>query len=150
MVGSFVDAVAGTRLGIPLLYGVDAVHGHSNVGGATIFPHNIGLGAAGDEDLVRRIGQATAMEMLATGVRWTFAPTLAVPQDIRWGRTYEGYGRDPAVVSRLGAALVEGLQGPSRMNSHGAGLRQALRRRRSHFLGHGAAQRGAALVGRLG
>ncbi len=111
MVGSFAEAAAGTRLGIPLLYGVDAVHGHSNVGGATVFPHNIGLGAAGDEDLVRRIGRATAAEMLATGVRWTFAPTLAVPQDIRWGRTYEGYARDPELTSALGAALVRGLQG---------------------------------------
>ena len=112
MVGSFVDAATDTRLGVPLLYGVDAVHGHSNVGGATIFPHNIGLGASGNENLVRRIGRATAAEMLATGVRWTFAPTVAVPQDIRWGRTYEGYGRDPELVARLGAALVTGLQEP--------------------------------------
>ena len=80
---------------------------------------------------VERIGRATATEMLATGVRWTFAPTLAVPQDIRWGRTYEGYGRDPAVVSRLGAALVEGLQGPSRMNSTVLACAK-------HFVGDGA------------
>lgn len=79
MVGSFVGAAATSRLGVPLVYGVDAVHGHSNVGGATIFPHNIGLGAADDDDLVRRIGQATATEMLATGIRWAFAPTVAVP-----------------------------------------------------------------------
>ena len=131
MVGSFVQPAAGTRLGIPLLYGVDAVHGHSNVGGATIFPHNIGLGAAGDDDLVRRIGRATAMEMQATGVRWTFAPTLAVPQDIRWGRTYEGYGRDPALVSRLGAALVEGLQGPNQTDSTVLACAK-------HFVGDGA------------
>lgn len=112
MVGSYLDAAAGSRLGIPLVYGVDAVHGHSNVGGSTIFPHNIGLGAAADENLVRRIGHATATEMLATRVRWTFAPTVAVAHDIRWGRTYESYGRDPNLVSRLGAALIEGLQGP--------------------------------------
>lgn len=111
MVGSFVEAGLGSRLGIPVIYGVDAVHGHSNVHGATIFPHNIGLGAAGDADLVRRIGTATALEMAATGVRWTFAPTVAVPQDIRWGRTYEGYSREPTVVATLGAALVDGLQG---------------------------------------
>ena len=80
MVGSFVEAAGQTRSGIPLVYGVDAVHGHSNVGGATIFPHNIGLGAAGNEDLVERIGQATATEIRATGVHWTFAPTVTVPQ----------------------------------------------------------------------
>jgi beta-glucosidase len=131
MVGSFADGATETRLGIPLLYGVDAVHGHSNVGGATVFPHNVGLGAAGDEDLVRRIGRATATEMLATGVRWTFAPTVAVPQDIRWGRTYEGYGRDPALVARLGAALVEGLQGPSRTDFKVLACAK-------HFVGDGA------------
>jgi len=113
MVGSFLEAAEGSRLGIPLVYGVDAVHGHSNVRGATVFPHNIGLGAIGDAELIRRIGRVTATEMMATGVRWTFAPTVAVPQDIRWGRTYEGYGRDPALVSRLGTALVEGLHGPA-------------------------------------
>jgi beta-glucosidase len=111
MVGSFVEAAGQTRSGIPLVYGVDAVHGHSNVGGATIFPHNIGLGAAGNEDLVERIGQATATEIRATGAHWTFAPTVTVPQDIRWGRTYEGYGRDPDLVATLGAALIRGLQG---------------------------------------
>ena len=111
MVGGFVDAAAGSRLGVPLIYGIDAVHGHSNVRGATIFPHNIGLGSAADPDLVERIGRATATEMLATGVRWAFAPTVAVPQDLRWGRTYEGYGRDPVLVATLGAALVRGLQG---------------------------------------
>lgn len=113
MVGSFVDTGCDTRLEIPVLYGVDAVHGHSSVGGATIFPHNIGLGAAGDEDLVSQIGRATATELMATGILWTFAPTLAVACDIRWGRTYESYGRDPALVSKLGAALVAGLQGPA-------------------------------------
>lgn len=111
MVGSFVEAADQARSGIPLVYGVDAVHGHSNVGGATIFPHNIGLGSAGDEGLVERIGQATAAEMQATGIRWAFAPTVAVPHDIRWGRTYEGYGRDPELVATQGAALVRGLQG---------------------------------------
>ncbi len=111
MVAGFAEAAVQTRLGVPLVYGVDAVHGHSNVGGATVFPHNIGLGAIDDADLMRRIGRATAAEMMATGVRWTFAPTVAVPHDIRWGRTYEGYGRDPALVARLGSALVDGLHG---------------------------------------
>lgn len=131
MVGGFVDAASETRLGVPLLYGVDAVHGHSNVGGATIFPHNIGLGAAGDEDLVERIGQATATEMLATGIQWAFAPTVAVPKDIRWGRTYEGYGDDPALVSALGAALIRGLQ------SSDNGRRVVLACAK-HFVGDGA------------
>jgi len=100
-----------SRLGIPLIYGVDAVHGHNNVTGAVIFPHNIGLGAAGDPDLVERIGRATAEEMAATGIWWNFGPTVAVPQDIRWGRTYEGFSEDTALVSTLGAAMVRGLQG---------------------------------------
>lgn len=94
----------------PIIYGVDAVHGHNNLVGATIFPHNIGLGATRDEDLVRRIGVATGMEISATGVHWNFAPTLAVAQDIRWGRTYESYSEDPTVVSALGAAYIQGLQ----------------------------------------
>jgi beta-glucosidase len=111
MVDEYVDASRRSRLGIPILYGTDAVHGHSNVVGATIFPHNIGLGAAGDADLVRAIGRATALETAATGSRWTFAPTVAVPQDPRWGRTYEGYGQHPDLVAPLGAALVDGLQG---------------------------------------
>jgi beta-glucosidase len=111
MVEGFVAASRRSRLGIPILYGTDAVHGHNNLRGATIFPHNIALGAAGDPGLVRRIGRATARETAATGARWTFAPTVAVPQDLRWGRTYEGYGQDPALVASLGAALIEGLQG---------------------------------------
>ena len=80
-----------TRLGIPLLYGVDAVHGHSNVVGATIFPHNIGLGCSGNAELVERIAEITAREMRGTGIHWTFAPCVTVPQDERWGRYYEGF-----------------------------------------------------------
>lgn len=99
------------RPAIPALWATDAVHGHNNVVGATIFPHNVGLGATGNADLVRRIGEATAAEIAVTGIDWTFAPTIAVARDDRWGRTYESYGEDPALVSRLGAALVEGLQG---------------------------------------
>jgi beta-glucosidase len=100
-----------TRLHIPLLYGVDAVHGHSNVIGAVIFPHNIGLGATRDRALVEEIARTTALEMRATGVQWAFAPCVAVVQDERWGRTYESYAEDPEVVAELGAAAVRGLQG---------------------------------------
>ena len=96
---------------VPVLWGTDAVHGHNNVIGATLFPHNIGLGATGNIELMRRIGEAIALEVLSTGVAWTFAPTVAVPQDDRWGRTYEGFSEDPLLVSRLGKALVLGLQG---------------------------------------
>ncbi len=97
--------------GIPILFGVDAVHGHSNVPSATIFPHNVGLGAAHDPDLIRRIGAVTAVEIAASGIEWTFAPTLAVPQDVRWGRAYEGYSSDPALVASYGRAMTLGLQG---------------------------------------
>lgn len=111
MVDNYQKGALQTRLGIPIIYGVDAVHGHNNVKGATIFPHNIGLGAANDRDLMTRIGQATAKEVRATGISYTFAPTLAAPQNIRWGRTYEGYSEKPQIVSQLGPAIVEGLQG---------------------------------------
>jgi beta-glucosidase len=110
MVYDFKEAARQTRLGIPLIYGVDAVHGHNNVVGATIFPHNIGLGATRDPDLVERIGRFTATEIIATGVRWNFAPCVAVPHDFRWGRTYEGYSQDTQLVAELGAAHVRGLQ----------------------------------------
>ena len=99
------------RIPIPILYGVDAIHGHANVLGATVFPHNIGLGAAHDPALVERVAQATAREILATGVEWTFAPTLAVARDLRWGRIYESYSEDPALVARYAAHFVRGLQG---------------------------------------
>jgi len=110
MVQSFMNASLETRLAIPMIYGSDAVHGHSNVKGATIFPHNIGLGAARDTDLIERIATATAKELLATNVHWDFAPAVSVPQDIRWGRTYEGYSENTDLVSEIGAAFVRGLQ----------------------------------------
>jgi beta-glucosidase len=111
MVQAFVDAALRSRLGIPLIYGTDAVHGHSNVVGATIFPHNIGLGAARDQALIEQVYRATALETAATGSRWNFAPTLAVSLDPRWGRCYEAFGDDPEMVSDLGSAAVRGLQG---------------------------------------
>jgi beta-glucosidase len=98
-------------LGIPVVWGTDAVHGHSNIIGATIFPHNIGLGAMRDPALIEKIGAATAREIRVTGQEWTFAPTVAVPQDFRWGRAYEGYSSDPALVASYVGAMVRGLQG---------------------------------------
>jgi beta-glucosidase len=111
MVDGFQTEALSTRLGIPILYGVDAVHGHGNLYGATIFPHNIGLGAANDPDLMKRIGEATAKEMAATGIYWNYAPVLAVARDIRWGRTYESYSEDTDLVATLGTAYLRGLQG---------------------------------------
>ncbi|PXA99471.1 1,4-beta-D-glucan glucohydrolase [Nostoc sp. 3335mG] len=99
------------NLRIPLIFGVDAVHGNNNVIGAVIFPHNIGLGAMRDPDVIRRIGQVTAIETAAAGPDWAFGPTLAVPQNDRWGRTYEGYSEDPSVVASYAGAMIEGLQG---------------------------------------
>jgi beta-glucosidase len=96
---------------IPVLWGTDAVHGHSNIKGATLFPHNIGLGATHNPELMREIGEAVALEVLSTGVVWTFAPTIAVPQNDSWGRAYEGFSEDPELVSKLGRAMIEGLQG---------------------------------------
>ena len=96
---------------VPLLWATDAVHGHNNIPGATLFPHNVGLGATRDPALVRRIGEATAAEIAVTGIDWTFAPTIAVATDTRWGRAYESYSQDPALVAALGKAMVEGLQG---------------------------------------
>ena len=110
MVKTFDTASRNSRLGIPVLYGVDAVHGHSNVIGATIFPHFIGLGATHDPDLVRRIGYITAQEMAATGIYWSFSPNLDVAQDDRWGRVYETFGSDAVLVNQLGVAYLEGLQ----------------------------------------
>jgi len=103
--------LAGDEPVIPTIWGTDAVHGHTNIVGATIFPHNIGLGATRDADLLRRIGHATAVEIEVTGIDWNFSPTVAVARDDRWGRTYESYSEDPQIVAKLGAALVEGLQG---------------------------------------
>lgn len=110
MVRAFQDAALQSRLAIPLIYGVDAVHGHNNVYGATIFPHNVGLGAARDPSLVEAIAATVARELLATNVHWDFAPCVAVPQDIRWGRSHEAFGEDTELVSALGAAYVRGMQ----------------------------------------
>lgn len=103
------DSLDGSR--IPTMWGTDAVHGHNNVIGATLFPHNIGLGAANNPDLIEKIAAATAIEVMVTGIDWVFAPTVAVVRDDRWGRTYEGYSEDPEIVRDYSAAIVNGLQG---------------------------------------
>ena len=125
---------------IPALWATDAVHGHANVPGATVFPHNIALGAAGDADLIRRIGAATAIEIEVTGLDWTFAPTIAVARDDRWGRTNESYSENPLLVTRLGAAMVEGLQGrPGEPGFLGKGKVAATAK---HFFGDGGTAQG--------
>tara|TARA_B110001450_G_scaffold256938_1_gene289606 strand:- start:2975 stop:4807 length:1833 start_codon:yes stop_codon:yes gene_type:complete len=108
---SFQGEALKTRLKIPLIYGIDAVHGHNNVLGATMFPHNIGLGCANDKALVQEIAAATAAEVKATGLDWTFAPCVAVAQDERWGRTYESFSEDSEIVTELGVASTIGYQG---------------------------------------
>jgi beta-glucosidase len=100
-----------TRLGIPMIYGTDAVHGHNNLRNAVIFPHNIGMGCTRNYALIEEAGKLTAIEVAATGVDWTFAPCIAVPQDERWGRTYEGYSEDPSIVALCGEAAIKGFQG---------------------------------------
>lgn len=106
-----IEATADQSPIIPVIWGTDAVHGHNNVIRATLFPHNIGLGATRNTELIRAIGAATAREVSATGVQWTFAPTVATPRDDRWGRTYEGYSEDPALVYAFAAEMVKGIQG---------------------------------------
>ncbi len=110
MVDRFQEAALETRLGIPLLYGVDSVHGHGNLRGATVFPHNIGLGATRDPGLVEKIGHITAIETRASGPQWAFAPCVCVARDDRWGRTYESFGEDPALVIKM-ESIIDGLQG---------------------------------------
>jgi beta-glucosidase len=129
-----------TKLRIPLLYGIDAVHGNNNVIGAVIFPHNIGLGCTRNPYLVEQIGQITAEEVRATGINWAFAPCVTVPQDIRWGRTYEGYSEDPDIVKELGAAAARGLQW------NGLGNPQAVLACSKHFAGDGGTVFGTGLM----
>jgi beta-glucosidase len=113
MVDDYQSYALKSRLGIPILYGVDAVHGHNNVQGAVIFPHNIGMGASRDTALVTQEEDVTRQEVLGTGIRWAFAPCVCVPRDDRWGRTYEGFGEDPSIVSPMAQAAVTGFQGPA-------------------------------------
>ncbi|MDT0305233.1 glycoside hydrolase family 3 protein [Streptomonospora wellingtoniae] len=114
MYDGYQRAALESRLGIPLIYGVDAVHGHSNVEGATVFPHNIGMGATRNPWLVRRAQNVTRKEVLGTGIDWNFAPAVSVPRDDRWGRTYEGFGEVPHLAGMMGYASIKGLQGHGR------------------------------------
>jgi beta-glucosidase len=125
---------------VPLIFGIDAVHGHNNVVGATLFPHNIGLGAARDPDLIARIGEATALEVAVTGADWTFGPTLAVPRDDRWGRTYEGFGETPEIARLYAAPMTLGLQGQLRADAPMAPGRIAGSAK--HYLADGGTQDG--------
>jgi len=110
MVTDYQEAALESSSGIPIIYGIDAVHGNNNLYGATIFPHNIGLGAANDVTLTYRIGKATAEEMLVTGITWTFAPALSVVEDISWGRTYEGLSENPLIHLNLTESMIRGLE----------------------------------------
>ena len=132
-----------SRLKIPLLYGIDAVHGHNNVVGATIFPHNIGLGATRDAKLVESVARATALEVAATGIDWDFAPCLAVPNDYRWGRTYEGFSENTALVTELGNAAILGYQSAN-INNPNSVLACA-----KHFIGDGGTLFGTGLNGKI-
>jgi len=125
-----------TRLRIPLLYGIDAVHGHSNVLGATLFPHNIGLGCSRNPTLVERAARITAIETRATGINWTFAPCVTVPRDERWGRSYEGFGETPELARMMGAAAVRGYQGNDLSNP------VSLLACAKHWIGDGATKYG--------
>jgi len=110
-VTSMQTRALGTRLGIPLLWGIDAVHGNALVKGATVFPHNIGMGCTRNPELAERVGRAAAAEIRGAGIPWTFSPCIAVPRDERWGRTYEGFGETPELAETIGAAMIKGLQG---------------------------------------
>ncbi|HEU5072232.1 MAG TPA: glycoside hydrolase family 3 N-terminal domain-containing protein [Verrucomicrobiae bacterium] len=136
-VNEFQAQALQTRLKIPILYGIDAVHGHNNVDGATVFPHHIGLGATHDPKLVEQAEHVTAEECAGTGMRWAFAPCVTVPQDPRWGRTYEGYGDEPNLVSELGVAATIGFQGKVLSADPSSVLACA-----KHFLGDGGTVNG--------
>ncbi|MDB6111386.1 MAG: glycoside hydrolase family 3 domain protein, partial [Pedosphaera sp.] len=126
-----------TRLKIPLLYGIDAVHGHNKVDGAVVFPHNIGLGATHNPGLVEQAERVTASEIAGTGIRWAFAPCIAVARHESWGRTYESFGDSPDLVSKMGAAAVRGLQGKALSAEPATVLACA-----KHFLADGGTQNG--------
>ncbi|ONI01640.1 hypothetical protein PRUPE_6G150500 [Prunus persica] len=145
MFNEFQKGALSSRLGIPMIYGIDAVHGHNNVYKATIFPHNVGLGATRDPELVKKIGAATALEVRATGINYAFAPCIAVCRDPRWGRCYESYSEDPAVVIQM-TDVILGLQGEipagSRKGVPYVGGKDKVAACAKHFVGDGGTTRG--------
>ncbi|MBA3758873.1 hypothetical protein H0X10_04590, partial [Candidatus Saccharibacteria bacterium] len=134
MISVMKQQAANSRLGIPILYGVDANHGHANMLGATVFPHAIGLGASQDSELVQRVALATAKELKATGINWSYSPSLDAPKDIRWGRVYEAFSDDPELNGKLGAAYIAGTQ-TSRADQADKSYVMATAK---HYLGTGA------------
>ncbi|MGB8646921.1 MAG: glycoside hydrolase family 3 N-terminal domain-containing protein [Anaerolineae bacterium] len=142
MVDGYQQYALKSRLGIPLIYGVDAVHGFGGLNGATVFPHNIALGATRDPDLLQRIGRATAEEMVAAGIPWNFGPVVAIPQDIRWGRTYEGYSENTDLVTRLATAYIHGQQEVSAQSKLSDPL--AVISTAKHFIGDGGTKWGTS------
>ena len=143
MYDSFQKIALSTRLSIPIMYGIDAVHGHNNVVGATIFPHQIGLGCTNNPQLVEDVYRVTAVEVAATGIDWNFSPNLGVPKDERWGRTYECFGETPDIVKIMAGAAVRGLQ-TNRLDSPTSILACA-----KHFIGDGGTKWGTGLNKKL-
>ena len=141
MYNKYQEETLKNRLGIPLIYGIDAVHGHNNVYGATIFPQNIGLGATNNPELIYKISEATSLEVAATGIDWTFSPCLSSPEDYRWGRTYEGFSSDPVLVEKLGKAAVEGYQ--NALTNSGKKVVACAK----HFIGDGNTEFGTGMNG---
>lgn len=137
MVNNYKQAALDSRLGIPLLYGIDAVHGHNNVLDATMFPHNIGLGAANNPELMEEIGKIVASEVRATGIQWTFAPTLANAQSEFWGRTYESFSESVEDVVNLSGPYIKGMQGGSDINSDSFMTEYNIIACAKHFIGEG-------------
>ena len=141
MYNNYQSETLKSRLQIPLIYGIDAVHGHNNVYGATIFPQNIGLGATNNPELIFKISEATSIEVAATGIDWTFSPCLSSPEDYRWGRTYEGFSSDPSLVEILGEASVKGYQ--SAQTNSGKKVVACAK----HFIGDGNTEFGTGMNG---
>ncbi|MGW3982243.1 glycoside hydrolase family 3 protein [Streptomyces mirabilis] len=144
MIDAFQLRAQATRFQIPLIYGVDAVHGHNNLTGATIMPHNIGIGAARDPQLAERTGAVTAAEVRATGIPWDFAPCLCVTRDERWGRSYESFGEDPALVESM-ETMIQGLQGAA--NGKDLKRNDKVLATAKHFVGDGGTEYGSSTTG---
>ncbi|MFF8025407.1 glycoside hydrolase family 3 N-terminal domain-containing protein [Streptomyces sp. NPDC007896] len=144
MIDAFQLRAQATRFQIPLIYGVDAVHGHNNLTGATIMPHNIGIGATRDPQLAERTGAVTAAEVRATGIPWDFAPCLCVTRDERWGRSYESFGEDPALVESM-ETMIQGLQGAA--NGKDLKDNDKVLATAKHFVGDGGTEYGSSTTG---